>query len=153
MWQNLQQFSWQTRNLFIYTFPEKDITNKIAALPFDQIMLFRQQIYNTFIDEFDWSTLEANGFKLSNEHPFEDQLKKRGNKSYAANDIYFMGLSIVENLIAQNIAKGIFKPVTVGTKKQTQSILDKNSNLIVQKLNEVLKKREKRVTEKSAELD
>ena len=115
---------------FIYTFPKQLLIDQLAAFPVKQISLLRQQIYNTLIDEFSWSILEENGFNLSNDHAFEQQLKKRGNPKYAAADVYNMGLSIVEKTIVSNLAKDIFKPPP-GVKKQTQqAIIDTNSNLI-----------------------
>ena len=61
------------------------------------INTLREQIFFIFLDSFETETLVQDGFLITDEDEPKNHLKKRFKHENAINDIYNMGLSILED--------------------------------------------------------
>ena len=136
----------------IYTFPEQECINRISKLPSKILTIFREQMFDYFIDHFTDSDsptpLAQHGFIIPVDASARSLLKERRNPTFSATDIYSLGKSVIENRIVKKLASGILKNPSSTTSPEPLLNLDsKDSQLLLKKLDEVIRTNEKLLTE------
>ena len=146
----------------------EDFIAQLKSLDINFISLLRKQLFYIFLDTFDSATLDSNGFPTLSTSEEDAKkhlkwLKKRFNAEYASNDIYDMGISILEGRIFDKLALNLLtKPLTITPTTNTSptdlppleslNVIDNNGKLILQKLTDLVNVTTK-IQEENRELD
>ena len=126
----------------MYNLPREVIVNELIQLLNSALKLFREQIFELFVNKFDEATLQQNDFFITEDN-LTRHLRNRSNLQNAVNNIYELGASIHEDRIVtrqdgSKLANGLFKPAEKQPPLKNTPVLEKDIALLIKKMQQVL---------------
>ena len=123
----------------LYRATKSELINQIRQFDPKVISTLRDQLFQIFLDHFNDETLKNNGFHVTDTSPL-NHLRRRAKP---LNDIYNIGLSILEDKITLKLASDIFKQPSQQQSTTTgptvyQNVIDSNSQELLLKINELI---------------